>query len=393
MFLNKAVALSLLALAFPCGLAAEAIDLGPIPEVHIECFATSPDAQSLSPDPTKDGTWLQFRRDRKQTGRSPLIGTITCPDVLWTYDYRARINWIAITPGTESGELSLPVEGETGQYFRAHEDYGPLIDLDGDRSDFEDPDGAGGHKIGDFLPALEGLERFSCEMASLRCSLQNRVDRAWETVWLSEEMPGFESAFNLGTPIIGDFDNDGEKEAAVVPWYDLHLLDLATGEIEQTGNFQENPYITGSEPGPTTGRAYGWFGAFNLDEDPKHEFIILGDAELFVSVFGWEDGILKEPWDHQFEAGVFLKQAAHVPGVNPVADIDGDGDMEIVTSVYNEGGDGLWHVLVFDALTGNIQSDLANRYIAGLSDVNGDGSNDLLLATTNGQVINPYGVI
>ena len=391
MSLNKTVALSVL--AFSYGLTAEAFDLGPIPEVHIECFEVSPDAQTLSPDPTFDGSWLQFRRDRKQTGRSPLIGTIGCPDVLWTYDYGARINWVALTPGTESGELSLPVEGETGLYYYVRDDYeiiGTLIDLDGDRSNWENADD--GHKIRDFFPDLEGLERFSCEMASQTCSLQNRFNKAWNTVWVSEEMPGFAGAFNLGSPIIGDFDNDGEKEAAVIPWYDLHMLDLATGAIEQTANFHDSEISGGGGiPGQTTGRAYGWFGAFNVDNEPKHEFIILGDFEMFVSVIDWENGELKELWDHQFEAGTRLNQVLHDTGVNPVADVD--GDMEIVTSVFNERGDGLWHVLVFDGLTGSIQFDLVNRHLAVLGDVNGDGADDLLLEITNGQVINPYGTI
>ena len=172
------------------------------------------------------------------------------------------------------------------------------------------------------------------------------------------------------------------------------MLDLATGAIEQTANFQD-PEISGGGgiQGQTTGRAYGWFGAFNLGNDLRHEFVILGDFEMFVSVIGWEDGELKELWDHQFEAGIRLNQVLHVPGVNPVADIDGDSDMEIVTSVFNESGDGLWHVLVFAGLTGRVQFDLVNRHLAALGDVNGDGADDLLLEITHGQVINPYGSI
>jgi hypothetical protein len=326
-------------------------DLGPIPEVDIDCFFQSQEETITQQEITKDGSWRQLRRNAQLTGRSSLTGNITCPELLWAHDLGVRQTWVAITADSGSkSELVLPISGETGSRWGVNDQYevdGFLISLDNTESAKVYPSGhSGEHKVGDYLPELPGYERISCDTGRfqigaegndpLPCYLQNWKASQWETVWTSIPFDGFsDSMSTTGQPIVGDFDNDGELETAVVPWYSMQILDLATGKHEQTGTYQEP---TG--PGdPTTGRPYGFFGAYNLDDDPKSEFVILGDFEMFVSVLGWRDGGLIELWDHQIEAGTFLNKAAHHTGVNPVADIDGDGLPEIVTSIYNENDD------------------------------------------------------
>jgi hypothetical protein len=43
-----------------------------------------------------------------------------------------------------------------------------------------------------------------------------------------------------------------------------------------------------------------------------------------------------------------VHKTVHVPGTYPVQDIDGDGKLDVVTSIYNETGDGQWHVVARD---------------------------------------------
>ena len=105
------------ALALPGTAVAQEWDLGPVPEVVIECLAEADGAGNLVPDASNDGSWLQFRRDRKLTGRSPLIGNITCPEVLWTIDLGARKHFIAITRGSGASTIDLPVSGEIGNRY------------------------------------------------------------------------------------------------------------------------------------------------------------------------------------------------------------------------------------------------------------------------------------
>ena len=61
-----------------------------------------------------------------------------------------------------------------------------------------------------------------------------------------------------------------------------------------------------------------------------------------------------------------------IPGVNPVEDIDGDKTAEIVLSLYNYDyktatiGDGKWHVVALEPMTGMLKLDLSDMYLSGM---------------------------
>ncbi|MGI9271081.1 MAG: hypothetical protein ACR2QT_04855, partial [Woeseiaceae bacterium] len=378
-------------------------DLGAIPDVVIECYAESEDAGSIAPDSSLDGSWLQVRRDRKLTGRSPLIGDITCPKVLWKYDVaQTRKTLFAINPDNASSQISLPTVGAdtVGDIQLDFETNGFLIDLDGDGQNIVTPQD-NGDRIGDFWPALAGYERISCQPAVLGltpgpddtvpCYLQNRQSGAWVTPpeWVSNPIDGMiESNGYGGNPLVADVDNDGDEEIVVRGWYYVSVLNLDTGVVESVGEFRDP-----MGPGAASGRGYGWMGAINVDSDPKLEVVLLGDIEQFVAVMGWVNGELEEIWDYEIEAGTSNAQAKHDTGVAPVADIDGDGLPEIVTSIFNKTGDQQWHVMVFDGATGAIECDLVNSYLAGLEDLDGNGTAELFVRATTGTVVPDYGDI
>lgn len=393
-----------IALALPCAAVAQEWDLGPIPDVVIECFAESEGAGSLAPDSSLDGSWLQVRRDRKLTGRSPLIGDITCPQVLWAYDTAdARRTWFSVNPDSTNAQLTLPTvgSGSNGDPELDFEIRGYEIDLDGDGSQLVNPlDSDSGARIGDFLPALAGFERISCQPDVLGltpdpdepvpCYLQNRSNGVWGSpLWVSDPISGMiDSNAYRGTPIVGDFDDDGDMEVAVKGWYYISILDLNTGVVEKVGTFRDP-----NAGGEASGRAYGWWGAINIDNDPKLEIVILGDFEQFISLFGWVNGELEEIWDYEIEAGVNNPTAKHDTGVAPVADVDGDGLPEIVTSIYNETGDQRWHVMGFDGASGAKEIDLVDQYLTGLEDLDGDGVAELFVSARTNPSLPDYGDI
>ena len=378
-------------------------NLGEIPSAVIECYgneAPIEDAQSST-----GGAWLQFRGDRALSGRSGLVGAATCPEVLWSHDLGARLSLleVAFDPSV-SKALPLPNAGELGNrgnLFHRYEVKGRRIDLDGDGWNVESTTSLGTHRVGDLLPDLPGYEMVSCDTGQfqvgaggddpLPCYLLNRSNGAWETVWVSVPFDGFtNNRSTTGEPLVGDFDRDGEPEVAVLPWYDVQVLDLATGALEATGNYKTDVY---DPDDPTTGRAYGFFGAYDLGGDDRSEFVIMGDFQMFVSVLGWRDGGLVELWDHQIEAGTKLNKAVHETGASPVADIDGDGNPDIVTSIFNEHGDSRWHVVGFDGLTGTVIVDLVDRHLAALGDLDGDGTAELFVTVTEGPAVPEYGPV
>jgi hypothetical protein len=119
----------------------------------------------------------------------------------------------------------------------------------------------------------------------------------------------------------------------------------------------------------------------------------MGDFEMFVSVLGWRDGGLVELWDHQIAKGIYESTPVHETGASPVADIDGDGTPDIVTSIFDEHGDGQWHVVGFDGLTGTVIVDLVNRHLAALGDLDGDGTAELFVTVTDGMAVPDYGPV
>jgi hypothetical protein len=375
-------------------------NLGATPAVNVDCLAVSPQARSQAPSPSRDGSWTQFRGDRKLTGRSALVGGITCPRVMWSIDLGARKTWLSLTPGGSAAQIPLRTTGQQGNSWQTRIDYeidGTLVDLNGDGFQRIDPSGGGRHKVGDLITNVPGFERVACYPdvpggTVDHCYMHRWSNNSWQQVWAADLRGFTPSAFanNQGgsRPIIGDFDADGSLDVAVLGWYRVHVLNLTTGAHEYAGTF----FSDSDDPtGRTTGRAYGWFGAVNIDTDPKNEFVIVGDFEKFVSVLGWSGNQLVESWNHQIEAGTQSTSARVHPGANAVQDIDGDSYEEVVISVFNQSGDRKWHVVAFDGRTGQVELDLAERYLAGAGDLNADSTAELFVASTSNAGVPRFG--
>lgn len=374
----------------------DAWDIGQKTDIVVECFNTNESAQSISPDPSRNGEWLRPLKDKKHTRRSDLVGDITCPELAWTINLGVRKSLVALSPNNnvETQVLPMPKEHSVGNSWQIKRDFkvdGDYIDVDGNGSYQVLPSENAISKIGDFLPQYPGVERVSCDSGAfqqgfggdepLPCYLQTRENNQWKLVWQSEPLRGFTNNMSTtGQNIVGDFDNDGKLEMAAVGWYEVYVFDIENGEIEAKGVFFKDEEYDISTPRP-----YGWFGARNIDADPELEFIILGDFEKFVSVLDWDNGKLVEKWDFEIEKGTRLSLAKHDTGVEPIADIDGDGQFELVTSVFNQDGQGIWQVFIFDSTNGNIKHKLDNRHLAGVQDVNGDGKSELFLSITQGH--------
>ena len=174
----------------------------------------------------------------------------------------------------------------------------------------------------------------------------------------------------VANPIVADFDADGRLEVAFTPWYDLWMLDLETGNLEQKCKYQH--------PDAESGRAYGYLGAHDLFGDKRLEIVMLSNSELHMDVFGWdENGQLKIVWSRLIQRGVGHKEKRLQVMRDPVRDIDGDGKPEIVVAIYNRDGKGRWRTEVVDPETGKARYDLDNQCVIDLIDLDGDGACEL----------------
>lgn len=339
----------------------------------------------------RPGEWLQFRGDKQLSNYSPLKGSIQNPKVHWRFYAGARETWfgVSLVPGSPS-PLSLPVQNlntdNRSTLCREWNIEGPWYERE-----------PGGHpiaigpnaqaKTGRFLAGVEGLQQFEFDSAFEKGGtaadetfptygyLRVWENGGWQTRWQSEAIP----LSYIANTIVGDFDRDGATEVAAVPWYDLWVLDAATGKQEAKTRYQP--------PGAESGRAYGWLGAFDLDSQGNDEFIIIADFENHIDVLGWKDGQLQVIWQRLIEKGIERKKTVLRMGVDPVQDVDGDGLLEIVIGIYNEHGDETWHALVLDGMTGDVRFDFPHRYVSGVVDVDGDRACELLLTSTRGLLI------
>lgn len=346
---------------------------------------------------TATGEWRQFRGDRALTGRSPLSGDITAPAICWRQFVGARETLVGarLQPGAETA-LPLPSQDVPATDYDAliqqWETGDPWYDLDGDgrlqRISLPPDGGTSTYKIGKFIPDESGLQMLEFEsgfnkeggtVADPAFKMYGRLfvrrDGVWQQRWESESIP----LLYRPNVVVGDFDNDGALEVAVVPWYDLWVLDVATGATKAKGRF--------TPPGTESGRAYGWLGAFDLNGDGRQEFVIIAQFENSIEVMDWQNGQPALRWHRLIQKGIMHKHTALRCCSRPVQDIDGDGLPEIVVSVYNETGDERWHVLAFDGMTGAVKLDLPNALLTDLIDLDGDGVAELCCTRPHGVVV------
>jgi hypothetical protein len=238
-------------------------------------------------------------------------------------------------------------------------------------------------RIGDFLPNTPGLEKLTFEQLNSASDgvvrLYKRSQGQWVQVWQTGTIKVLGVQPNL---ITGDFDRDGVLEAAFAAWDDLYVLNINTGAIEQKVRFTAS--------GASSGRPYGWLGAKDLNGDGRQEFVILADFENNLSVVGWNSsGKLTKLWDYTIESGVVDKQTIHNTGYDPLHDVNGDGVVDIVTSIFNETGDNRWHVVVRSGMTGQVIANVPGQFYWGGADLDGDGRTELFVSQASTGAVLP----
>src|SRR5204862_8154724 len=71
----------------------------------------------------------------------------------------------------------------------------------------------------------------------------------------------------------------------------------------------------------------------------------------------------------------------------------GDARPEMVLNLFNDTGDGQWHVIVLNAATGDTLFDFPRQYLQGVADTDGDGKAELFMVGTDGGLVPAFGTI
>ena len=323
----------------------------------------------------KPGEWPAYRRTGTQEGYSPLRGNITKPKIVWKQFAGAIETLLVVEPGSGKNKLSLP--GDEVKLAVASDSITKADFIPTPKGPEEDTS-PWNSTYADILPEYPGKEKIEFESAFgktmtngqwAQCigRLMARKNGEWTTIWETKPMRDLFNSF----PLVGDFDGDGTKEIAILPFYQMKLVDAQTGMVKDSCRFNEN-------------RSYGFHGVYDFDGDGKSEFLIEADVSKHVDVLGFRNGKLTLFWQRDIEQDIADPQRIMNVAPDPVMDIDGDGIPEVIITIYNDTGDNRWHLLFVDALTGKTKVDFPDEKFSAPLDVDGDGVKELLTTVTSG---------
>lgn len=333
--------------------------------------------------------WPRYGHDAALTGRSPISGEIKEPHVSWSYSLAGREMLVELAP--DSGEHRLRLSADAAVEPSPHMivPSGSLqIDLDGSgvprpaRESFHE-------RWARILPEVAGWQRVAWSHTwtdQKVCRLQlfaydqgfAQPRRIWQT-----DPP--EAVIFNPLNIVFDIDGDGVQEICVAAHYRVMIFEGTTGRKETELRYHSC-------------RPYGWFGLADVDVDGQMELITIGDFQSHIDVLEFdptrfEAERLSVKWRRDIEQDIDRRKKWPQVGPRPLADVTGDRRPEIVLNLFNDTGDGHWHVVVLDSVTGEQVCDLPRRFVQGTADVDNDGAAELFVANTNGVVVHSCGTI
>ncbi|MDA1192694.1 MAG: VCBS repeat-containing protein, partial [Candidatus Poribacteria bacterium] len=324
--------------------------------------------------------WTMDRHDRRMTGRTSLKGRMAeTPKVVWRHYLGRWSNHLVVSAATGANHATVLPDEEFGAEFYggSQEQWGfqqDEVDVDG-RGGMLRPTSVAGEKLVKLLPDVNGYQRVEFDNA-FEIGAERNVGRliafddgidAPRVVWQTERVK------DMYSPVVAvaDTDLDGRDEIVMMTQYHIAVYDARTG-VEKDSVYWK------------VGRNYGQLDVVDVDGDGRPDFVIQGDAVPHLEyIRNGPDGA-KLVWTHRFledEADVAVPMSLQLHNLpNAVRDLDGDGRLELAVNLFDFKEDGVWHIVIYDALTGEVKTDLPSRYLWGVSDLDRDGKTELLMS-------------
>lgn len=171
------------------------------------------------------------------------------------------------------------------------------------------------------------------------------------------------------TLLFADVNGDGVNEICVETHSQMWVLDARSGKVNQ---------FIAWDVSPANVRSYGLVRFQDLNGDGLPEFFCIANFAQHHEVLLNDKGRLKLAWTHGWDTSVTTQTIATTWPDPPIADVDGDGKLEMVVNLFASDGEARWITRIYDALTGAIKATALGRIATYLSDVDGDGAAELL---------------
>ncbi len=354
-------------------------------------------------DPNRVGEWPMPRHDVQLSGHSSASGEIRQPVVKWCYHLgRGRMENVVVEDVDGDGEMEVlrmgagrliatTVDGKEKWVSVAGGTIVTIVDLDEDgRKEIvmDGPvvvSGVDGTilwrtptawapnwrtHVGKLDPGRRGLQI----AAVTECQEYNSAHFFTFEDGAAQGRLIWEKEFNKGgvwahaTSTVGDIDGDGAYEVCAAVQGGVVALDVCNGDEKLRFEW---------EAGGQKQRNYGQCCIADVDGDGLNEIVVMDDLiALQLVVIKAENGQGRMLWSKFW--GWWYPFTGHLLHFVPksVCDVDGDGRIEIVISVYDED----WRLHLYDGTTGELKFERRNSYLESVCDVDGDGRMELLLS-------------
>ncbi|MCC6795333.1 MAG: VCBS repeat-containing protein [Candidatus Hydrogenedentes bacterium] len=171
------------------------------------------------------------------------------------------------------------------------------------------------------------------------------------------------------TLLQNDIDADGVKEVVVETHSRMWHLDALMGAVKHHIHWDTKP---------ANERSYGLVKFTDLNKDGRDDFLCIANFAQHHEVLLNKDGKFEKAWGHGWAESVTTGKVATVYPDEPDVDVDGDGKLDIVLSMFNSEDENAWLLRVYDALTGELKYRVPGVIAMGTGDLDGDGAAEVL---------------
>lgn len=179
----------------------------------------------------------------------------------------------------------------------------------------------------------------------------------------------FDKETNYPNLLQPDLDGDGKRELAVITHSQIWTFEPGTGELLQYLEWDVSP---------ANRRSFGLTRFLDLNGDGCEDLLVIGNFAVHHEVLLNKGGQLEVAWVHGWEDNVTTSSIKTIWPEPPQVDVDGDGRLEIVLSMWDAEEKERWQVRVYDALTGDLKYTALDYIAAATFALGSDGCAKIL---------------